>query len=228
MTYKEYFGDWTKVLDKSETIKIMKWLKTIDTTTLCPAPKNIFKAFKLCPYNDCRCVWIGQDPYPQKGVAQGLLFANSKDTLEDKISPSLQVIKEAILGEDWTNKVFDNTMEYIAEQGVLLINSSLTCKVNNVGIHSSIWHEFTKRFVHNFSINNPGIVWLLFGSQAISFKDYIVGKNILTEYHPAYYARQNIKMPRDIFNNANKILRGQNGYGIRYYEEINNYTNAIL
>lgn len=228
MTFEEYFGDWTKVIDKDETIKIMRWLKTIDLSTLCPAPKNIFKAFKLCSYSDCRCIWMGQDPFPQKGVAQGLLFANSKDTPEDKISPSLQVIKEAILGEDWTNKLFDNTMESIAKQGVLLINSSLTCKVNNVGIHANIWHEFTKRFIYNLSMNNPGIVWLLFGSQAISFKKYIASKNILTEYHPAYYARKNIKMPKDIFIKANEILIGQNGYGIRYYEEINNYTNAIL
>ena len=65
MTIDEYFGDWMKVLDRAETMKIMGWLKTVNPNTLCPALPNIFRAFKLCSYEDCRVVFIGKDPYPQ-------------------------------------------------------------------------------------------------------------------------------------------------------------------
>ena len=61
MTIDEYFGDWMKVLDRAETMKIMGWLKTVNPNTLCPALPNVFRAFKLCPYKECRVVFIGQD-----------------------------------------------------------------------------------------------------------------------------------------------------------------------
>ena len=93
MTIDEYFGDWMKVLDRKETVKIMNWLKTTDSSILCPSIKNVFKAFKLCSYNECKVIFIGQDLFPQKGVAQGILFSNSSNTPEDKLSPSLKVVK---------------------------------------------------------------------------------------------------------------------------------------
>lgn len=61
MTAEEYFGDWIKVIDKEELVKIMKWLKTMNPKILCPAPKNIFKAFRICPFEKCRVVMLGQD-----------------------------------------------------------------------------------------------------------------------------------------------------------------------
>ena len=62
MTIDEYFGDWMKVLDRNETMKIMGWLRNINQSTLCPSIKDVFKAFKLCSYNKCRVIFVGQDP----------------------------------------------------------------------------------------------------------------------------------------------------------------------
>ena len=61
MTIDEYFGDWMRVLDREETMKIMGWLRKVNPNTLCPALPNVFRAFKLCPYDKCRVVFIGQD-----------------------------------------------------------------------------------------------------------------------------------------------------------------------
>ncbi len=97
MKASEYFGDWMDVIDTAELRKILSWISTIDKTTLCPSSPNIFKAFRACPLKDCKVVFLGQDPYPQQGVATGILFGNSKDTPEDKLSPSLQVVKEAAI-----------------------------------------------------------------------------------------------------------------------------------
>ena len=57
MTAEEYFGDWIKVIDKGELFKIMRWLKTVNPDDLCPHPHNIFKAFRVCPYNECKVVF---------------------------------------------------------------------------------------------------------------------------------------------------------------------------
>ena len=97
MTFKEYFGDWSKVIDEQETLKIMHWLKDVNPEILCPAKQNIFRAFKLCPLKDCKVIMLWLDPYPQKGVATGILLGNSADTPEQRLSPSLQVVKESVI-----------------------------------------------------------------------------------------------------------------------------------
>lgn len=97
MKASEYFGDWMDVIDTTELRKILSWIGTVDKTTLCPSPPNIFKAFKVCPLKDCKVVFLGQDSYPQQDVATGILFGNSEDTPEHRLSPSLQVVKEAAI-----------------------------------------------------------------------------------------------------------------------------------
>ena len=97
MTAEEYFGDWMRVIDKDELMKVMRWIQTLNDSKICPSKKNIFRAFQLCPYNKLRVCCIGMDPYPQPGIAQGVLFGNSKDTPEELLSPSLQVIKECVI-----------------------------------------------------------------------------------------------------------------------------------
>lgn len=218
----EYFGDWMKVIDSTELTKIMKWLKTVNPNTLCPKLQDIFKAFKLCPYNDCKVIFLGQDPYPQAGVATGILFGNSAETPENCLSPSLKVIKEAAI--DYTiphNRIiFDNTLESWARQGILMINTALTCTVNQVGSHYNIWHPFVSTLIHNMSSLNSGIVYVLFGNQAVSFRDTIVNpQHVLMDYHPAYYARRGTKMSPELFKKINEILKGMYNQRIEFYKE---------
>ena len=61
MTFEEYFGDWSKVIDEQEKLKIMYCLKNVNSEILCPAKQNIFRAFKLCPLKDCKVIMLGQD-----------------------------------------------------------------------------------------------------------------------------------------------------------------------
>ena len=97
MTANEYFGDWIDVIDKEELRKVVTWVNKVNSADLCPSPKNIFRAFRACSFKDCKVVFLGQDPYPQRGVATGILFGNSEDTQEDYLSPSLKIVKEAAI-----------------------------------------------------------------------------------------------------------------------------------
>lgn len=223
MTINEYFGDWMKVLDRNETIKIMNWLKTTDSSTLCPSIKNVFKAFKLCSYNECKVILVGQDPYPQKGVAQGILFGNSSDTPEDKLSPSLKVVKESVINFDIPHNLitFDPTLESWAKQGILMLNSALTTEVRKVGIHTLKWRPFIGSFLKNMSEKNPGIIYVFFGSQAKSLANYINSNNNYKLFieHPAYYARLNKRMPSDIWYTVQKLVYNIYGTSIEWYKE---------
>lgn len=222
MTIDEYFGDWMKVLDRNETMKIMGWLRSINQSTLCPSIKDVFKAFKLCPYNKCRVVFIGQDPYPQRGVAQGVLFGNSSDTPENKLSPSLQIIKESVINFEIPHNLitFDPTLESWAKQGILMINSALTTEVGKIGVHMMKWRPFMIAFLKQMSMINPGIIYVLFGSQAQILEPYISKNNyVLKIEHPAYFARTNKKMPYHIWKDINKILYDLYGERIEWFKE---------
>lgn len=222
MTIDEYFGDWMKVLDRNETMKIMGWLRTVNKETLCPNIKDVFKAFKLCPYNKCRVIFVGQDPYPQRGVAQGVLFGNSSDTPEDKLSPSLQVIKESVINFEIPHNLitFDSTLESWAKQGILMINSALTTEVDKIGVHMMKWRPFMIAFLKQMSVLNPGIIYVLFGSQAQILEPYVNKNNyVLKIEHPAYFARTNKKMPYHIWKDINKILYDLHGERIEWFRE---------
>lgn len=223
MTIDEYFGDWMKVLDRKETVKIMNWLKTTDSSTLCPSIKNVFKAFKLCSYNECKVIFIGQDPFPQKGVAQGVLFGNSSNTPEDKLSPSLKVVKESVINFDIPHNLitFDPTLKSWAKQGILMLNSALTTEVGKVGIHTLKWRPFIGSFLKNMSEKNTGIIYVFFGSQAKSLNTYINNNNNYNLFieHPAYYARLNKRMPSDIWYTVQKLVYNIYGTLIEWYKE---------
>lgn len=222
MTIDEYFGDWMKVLDRNETMKIMGWLRTVNKETLCPNIKDVFKAFKLCPYNKCRVIFVSQDPYPQRGVAQGVLFGNSSDTPENKLSPSLQIIKESVINFEISHNLitFDPSLESWAKQGILMINSALTTEVGKIGVHMMKWRPFMIAFLKQMSMINPGIIYVLFGSQAQILEPYINKNNyVLKIEHPAYFARINKKMPYHIWKDINKILYDLYGEKIEWFKE---------
>ena len=222
MKASEYFGDWMDVIDTVELRRILSWVCTIYKTTLCPASPNIFNAFRACPYEDCKVVFLGQDPYPQKGGATGILFGNSEDTPEDRLSPSLQVVKEAAINYEIPHNLieFDNTLESWAEQGILMINTALTCEVGRVGAHFDIWKPFVSKLIHSMSYKDGGMIYVLFGSQAGLFKNDIVNSlKTIEVYHPAYYARTGKKMPSSVFTDINQALKQQYNYQIEFYKE---------
>lgn len=224
MTIDEYFGDWMRVIDKTEAMKIMGWLKTVNTNLLCPSIRNVFKAFELCPYRELKAVFIGQDPYSQKGVATGILFGNKPDVPEDKLSPSLQVIKEAVINYEIPHYGlrFDNTLESWAKQGILMINSALTCNLNQIGSDVMIWRPFITKLLKNLSENDTAIIYVLFGKQAQTLRPYINDKtnHIIEVEHPAYFARTKTKMPYSVFIKVNSIVKNLTGVPFVWYDEI--------
>lgn len=221
MSPREYFGDWSRVVSFKELSEVLKKLQAIDPEQLCPSPGNVFRAFKLCPYKDLKVVFLGQEPYPQKGVATGILFGNKDRTPEDKLSPSLKIIKESCINYEIPHNtiLFDNTLESWAKQGVLMLNSALTCKVNEIGSHTMLWRKFITLLLQNLSYRDSGIIYVLFGAQAQTFEPYINDKynHIIKVEYPAYFARNNKTMPYSVFTDINRLLNDRYGETIKWY-----------
>lgn len=224
MTLEEYFGRWMRVLDKRELESVLSKLgPEYKRKPICPIQSNVFKAFEVCPYDKLKVVMLGQDPYPQKGVATGILFGNKEGTRDEDLSPSLQIVKEAAINFEIPHNciIFDPTLESWAKQGILMINSALTVEMNKIGSHVMLWRPFIASLLKKLSENEIGIIYVLFGKQAQTFKPYINKQfnTVLEENHPAYFARTGEAMPHTVFEQISKLTKGMYGMPITWYQE---------
>ena len=130
-----------------------------------PPPKNIFRAFELCPFDKVKVVILGQDPYHGPKQANGLCFAVSEGVA---LPPSLQNIFKEIesdLGEPLKHKTGD--LERWAKQGALLLNATLTVRARTAGSHQGKgWEDFTDAVIRVLSDNRENLVFILWGNYA--------------------------------------------------------------
>lgn len=214
---------WLKYFDDKELNYVLNTLKSkYINNSIEPCPNNVFKAFKLCPVNDLKVIILGQDPYPQKGKATGLAFANCSEVADNNLSPSLQVLIKSFLSDtiDYEEHYVNPNLEYLAKQGILLLNTALTVEVDKPGSHALLWRNFIKQLLKNLSDYFPGLIYICLGEQAKSFVPYINTNfnYILYEKHPAYYARNNKTMPNTVFKTASMIVKSNNNINLYWYE----------
>ena len=224
MTLDEYFGDWMKVIDRTELNNVMaKVGQEYKRKIIYPDQSDVFKAFRLCSLESLKIVMLFQDPYPQKGIATGLALANNSETLDSELSPSLKVIKEAVINFEVPKNscIFDPTLESWAKQGVLMLNYALIVEMNKVGSHVMIWRPFIIALLKHLSECETGIIYVLFGRQAQTFKPYINSRfnHIIEIEHPAHFARSGTKMPHQLFIDISNRVKGIYGVPIKWYEE---------
>lgn len=149
-----------------------------------PAPKNIFNAFNLCPLDKVKVVIIGQDPYHEPGQAMGLCFS-----VPDGVTPppSLVNIYKEIEADIGRPSVTHGDLTHWANQGVLLLNSTLTVMAHNAASHTGRgWELFTDAVIRTVA-QKENIVYMLWGSYAQHKADFVdETKNlVLKTVHPS-------------------------------------------
>ncbi len=153
-----------------------------------PPPRQIFAAFDACPFEDVKVVILGQDPYHGPGQANGLAFSVSPGV---QLPPSLiNIFKEIITdtGAAETEMPASGDLTYLANQGVLLLNSTLTVPEHTpTGHRNRGWEEFTDAAIRAVSEQKEHVVFILWGSFAISKRRLIDHSKhlVLTSPHPS-------------------------------------------
>ncbi len=128
-----------------------------------PAARNIFNAFNLCPVDSVRVVIIGQDPYHEPGQAMGLSFSVPTGVANP---PSLQNIYREIESDLGRPSSTNGDLTHWAQQGVLLLNSTLTVRAHLAASHAGRgWEQFTDAVIATLS-RRKNIVYMLWGSYA--------------------------------------------------------------
>ena len=204
---------WEKIIEIEKQKDYFKKLKEeidkrYENSRVFPEKKNIFKAFSLSKIEDLKVVILGQDPYHGFGQAQGLSFSTPK---EIKNPPSMMNILKEIKDDLQKDSVCINgDLTPWAKDGVLLLNTILTVEESLPKSHHNLgWEIFTDNIIKYINDNCEGIVFLLWGTPAISKSKLIDIKkhHILSAPHPSPLSSYRGFFGCKHFSKTNEILR---------------------
>lgn len=186
----EIESGWYEVLQQEFSSDYFKKLKAflVEEKThhvVYPPGKLIFSAFNLTPFDKVKAVILGQDPYHNPGQAHGLAFS-VPDSIQTP--PSLVNIYKELNNDIGMDIPKHGNLERWAEEGVLLLNSSLTVRANMAASHSGKgWQQFTDAAIRALSQRKENLVFILWGNHAIA-KEPLIDANkhlILKTVHPS-------------------------------------------
>lgn len=193
--------------------KVLKTLEDLvnDDKRFTPPLKDVFRAFTECPLDNLKVIIVGQDPYPQLGVADGIAFSCSK---KDKKEASLRYIHKAIAhtvyNDEVDAEVLSNDLSTWSNQGILMLNTALTTEVDKIGKHMDIWKPFIGYIIDMLNSRNEQYIFVFLGKKAQEFEELVddVRHFVLTASHPASaaYAKEKMWDCSNVFNKINEIL----------------------
>lgn len=196
---KEFTKDY--FLELNEKIK-----KAYIEKCIYPSKENIFAALNLCPLDKVKVVIIGQDPYHGEGQAHGLAFSVLPET---KIPPSLKNIYKEISNDLGKEIPATGNLNAWAEQGVLLLNATLTVESQQPGSHQGIgWEIFTDEIIKIISDQKEHVVFLLWGKYAEAKANLIDETKhlVLKAPHPSPFSAHSGFFGCRHFSQANEYL----------------------
>ena len=174
-----------------------------------PPGSQIFSAFDHCPLDETRVVILGQDPYHGIGQANGLCFSVSPGV---KMPPSLVNIFKEIQSDLGKTFPLNGNLERWAQQGVLLLNSTLTVRASQPGSHQNQgWEQFTDAVIKVLSDKRENIVFMLWGAYAQQ-KGAVIDRDrhyVLQSPHPSPFSANRGFFGNKHFSKCNKYLEEQ-------------------
>ncbi|WP_276166793.1 uracil-DNA glycosylase [Zobellia alginiliquefaciens] len=207
--HNSWLGPLSEEFEKPYFKELTHFVKKEYEEHICyPKGKDIFAAFDHSPFNKTKVVIIGQDPYHGPNQANGLCFS-VKDGIPHP--PSLQNIFKEIETDLGIPYPVSGNLERWAEQGVLLLNATLTVRAHEAGSHQKKgWEIFTDTVIRKLSEEREGLVFLLWGGFAKKKAKLIDGKkhHILTSGHPSpLSANRGYWFENHHFSQVNEILK---------------------
>ncbi|MFV0522135.1 MAG: uracil-DNA glycosylase [Mangrovibacterium sp.] len=181
--------------------------KEYQTTRVYPPASLLFNAFNQCSFDKLKVVIIGQDPYHGAGQAHGLSFSVPEGV---RIPPSLRNIFKELHDDVQKTIPQSGNLTAWAQQGVLLLNATLTVREAQAGSHQKKgWETFTDAVIRLISERAEGVVFILWGSYAIS-KSQLIDKQkhrVLSSVHPSPLSASRGFFGNHHFSETNKYLQ---------------------
>ncbi len=179
-----------------------------------PIPSRWFAAFNTTPFEAVKVVIIGQDPYHGPGQAHGLCFSVPQGVA---VPPSLQNIYKELQNDLGVTMPRHGCLTHWAEQGVLLLNATLTVEQSKAGSHQKRgWETFTDCAIHALNEQRNNLVFILWGSYAQRKGDFIDGNRhlVLKAPHPSPLSAHRGFFGSKPFSRANHYLQAHGNIAI--------------
>jgi uracil-DNA glycosylase len=180
--------------------------KAYKDKTIYPHPRNLFRAFELTPFNNVKVVILGQDPYHGPKQAHGLSVSVTEGV---RNPPSLQNIFKEIGNDLGETPDSSGDLSRWAEQGVLLLNATLTVEAGKAGSHQGKgWERFTDAVIKKLSDEREHLVFILWGNYARGKKPLIDDSKhfVIESPHPSPFSAHNGFFGSKPFSKANEYL----------------------
>lgn len=171
-----------------------------------PPAKLIFNALDSLPVDQVKVIILGQDPYHGQGQAHGLSFSVPDGV---RPPPSLQNIYKEIESDLGHSQHVSGNLERWVNQGVLLLNATLTVKANEAGSHQNKgWETFTDALIHHLAEKKENLVFILWGSYAQKKGSFIDEKKhlVLRSPHPSPFSAHKGFFGSRPFSETNEYL----------------------
>lgn len=203
--------------DFDNIIKQLAKLST-DGKRFTPKLSQMFRAFEECPLETLKVVIVGQDPYPQFGVADGIAFSCG---VTKELQPSLKYMLNEVNRDVYKGNPgsLDPDLTRWANQGILMLNVALSTTVGKPGQHYSIWQPFLAYLFDYLTWNQSGLVYIYMGKEAKTWSDAVNENNykfFLTHPASAAYANDERWDSKNVFNETNKIMENLYSYKIKW------------
>ncbi|MCK9311376.1 MAG: uracil-DNA glycosylase [Bacteroidales bacterium] len=199
-----------KEFEKDYFCKLTQYIRSeYQHQTIYPEGRLIFNAFDHCSFDQVKVVILGQDPYHEPGQAHGLCFS-----VKDGVAypPSLLNIFKEIRSDEGFEPYKSGNLDRWANQGVLLLNATLTVKAHLAGSHQNKgWETFTDAVVHELAENRSGLVFILWGAYAQKKGAFIDESKhlVLKSVHPSPLSAHRGFFGNKHFSKANEYLMAQ-------------------
>lgn len=198
-----------------------------------PESQNVFRVFKESVPTNIKSIWYLMDPYPRmyknKALQATGIAMDCSNSPDGEIQPSLKNFYDA-LDKD-LGKTVERTpdLSYLVQQGILLVNTDLTCKYNKTGSHEGLWEPFQKYFLEEVMYGTTGIIYVLSGKSSLRMEKFInsLGNYIFKLEHPAAASHNDTDWNcKNIFKTTNKLLYENNR--IEIFWDRKEYQEHIL
>jgi uracil-DNA glycosylase len=170
--FKNVHESWIPLLHSLAYQKtLLKFLESLGEISFQPKVSEIFRVFEM-PVENIKVVILGKEPYPIPGMSNGLAYGVTNGQKIPEISNTIrkEVVKTVVWSVGQTAELA--TLEKWENQGVFLLNTSLTVETGNAGSHTEHWRSFTEAIVSFISKSQP-CIWLLWGINSASYKGRI-------------------------------------------------------
>lgn len=224
--HPSWHGHMRPFIESEECDKIYAYLKSESKRgkKVAPLSMHVWRCFKETSLDDVKVVMVGMAPYHtlknDAPVADGLLMGCS---ITEQLQPTLEQFYLGLEKEYYDGLSFDiiknPDVSFLAQQGVLMLNASLTTEINKAGSHMEIWEPFIK-YLFEEVINTLGVPILFLGKDAAKYKKYTgIFSHVFELSHPASAAYKHTEWDTEgVFSKIDVLLEENNGFGVQWLD----------